>query len=102
MFYSVVLGLAYVADVTADLGIRFLEKLTFGQWVAVKYDTDVPTHDQESRQYLTFGRMASRLIVLIGVGALLASVDILNLVIILIDTFGGIANKIGEILTGIV
>lgn len=102
MFYSVVLGLVYVADVTADLGIRFLEKLTFGQWVAVKYDTDVPTHDQESRQYLTFGRMASRLIVLIGVGALLASVDILNLVIILIDTFGGIANKIGEILTGIV
>ena len=101
MFYSVILGLAYVADTVASLGVKFLEKLTFGHWVAVKYDTDIPTHDAEGQQYLTFGMLASRLVVLIGVVALITTVDILYLVIILMKAFGGVAQMIGELIGGL-
>lgn len=98
--YSVLLMIAWVIDANLDIGIKLLDKMTFGNWVAVKYEEDIPYQNTNDQTYLDSKKMFVRAIILITVGIILINANILNILISLIKLFGTIGIKIEEIIKG--
>lgn len=102
IIYSSVLMLCWAIDANADIGIKLLGKLTFGHYVAVKYESDIPYKNTNDVTYLTAGKMLIRCLVLMAVGLMLIMINIYTIVAKLIEVFGGIAIKITEFLQGLI
>ena len=98
--YSLVLMLAWVFDTNSDFGVKLLEKLTFGSWVAIMYEDDIPTHNTNEQTYLTFSKLFLKCIIIIAVGIVLIRINIFNVVYMFIEIFGGLASKIEGIIHG--
>lgn len=99
--FSVFVVLCWVFDTNTDIGIGLLEKISFGHWVAIKYEEDMPVADTEGRSYISFGKIMVKMIVLIVVGVLLILLDVFDIVVFLINMLGGIATQIGKLINGI-
>lgn len=99
--YSIVLMLAWIIDTNTDIGIKLFEKMTFGNWVAIKYDEDMPSYNTNERTYLTGGHALIRCILLIAVGILLIMINVFDVVLVLIKLFGQLASKLEEMIQGI-
>lgn len=100
ILYSFLLAVSWVLDTNADLGIKLMEKLTLGHWVAVRYAEDIPAQNVNECTYLTASTMIIRCLLMIAMGSLLILINVFDLVLIIIKTFGGIAESIEKIITG--
>jgi hypothetical protein len=99
--YSMILMLAWVLDANTDVGIKLLEKLTLGNWVAVKYEDDIPYRNTNDRTYLTGGKMAIKCMIIVTIGVLLIRINIFRIVLKLINLFGGFASQVQSIILGL-
>ena len=97
---SVIFIVLWTMDTSTDLGLGLLEKATFGHWVAVKHDEDVPMVDTEGRAYLTFGRLLMRCSIIAAVGIVFIVAPIFQIILALIKAVGGIAREFSNILNG--
>lgn len=100
MGYSIMLMLCWVIDTNADVGVKLLEKVTFGNWIGVKYEEDIPYRNINDRTYLTAGKMFTRCIILIVLGLILIKVNIFRIVLSLVELFGPFASQIERIVKG--
>ena len=98
--YSSLLMLAWVIDANLDIGVKLLEKLTLGNWVAVKYEEDIPYKNTNDQTFLDSKKMFIRAAIMIAIGIFLINVNIFNVVLVLIDIFGRAATKIEEVING--
>ena len=100
IFVSLLL-LSWAIDTNADIGIKLLEKITFGHWIAVKYEDDIPYNNANESQYMTFGKLLVRCLIIVVLGIILINVDIFSAVLALINLFGGAAEQIEKIILGL-
>lgn len=98
--YSVIIMLCWVIDANLDIGVKLLDKVTFGNWVAVKYEEDIPYRNTNDQTFLDQKKMFVRAIILITLGIILINVNIFNVVLTLIELFGKAASKIEEVIQG--
>ena len=99
--YAIILMIAWNVDVNVDLGFRILEKASFGRWVAVKSYEEMPYMNMEDTKFINFGGLLASCVGIIVTGILLITVNIVDLVLMLIQLFGGVAEYITRILTGV-
>ena len=92
--------LCWVIDANLDIGVKLLDKVTFGNWVAVKYEEDIPYRNTNDQTFLDQKKMFVRAIILITLGIILINVNIFNVVLTLIELFGKAASKIEEVIQG--
>ena len=92
---------AWATDVNFDVGINLLEKLSFGHWIAVKGDEELPEKNSDGTVNVTFKRMLINSIVLILVGFILIYIPATNIASKLINSVGGIAELISKFITGL-
>jgi len=97
---AILLLLIWAVDTNADLGLNLLSRVTFGNWIAVKYESDIPAGQANSNTYVTGKNVFIKSIILIFVGYLLISVDVFYLVNTLVDMFGGIARWVSQLIKG--
>lgn len=98
--FSFILLVIWAADTNTDLGLNLLSKVTFGHWVAIKYDTDLPTDKTTGVSYMTGGRMIIRCLIIIAVGILLINFNVFDFVSYLVEHFGTAATEIEKVITG--
>lgn len=98
---SFLLLLLWVFDTNTDVGMGLLEKATMGNWIAVKYEDDIPNHNVNDQKYLTFGPMFIRVLIFIAIGVLLIRINIFVIVSMLIRVFGNIASTLERIIKGL-
>lgn len=101
MALSMIILLLWAIDANTDLGLNTLEKVTFGHWIAIKYESDIPNGETGSKSYLTGRSVLIRSMLLIAVGFILIRIDVFAIVHYIIVAFGKIASKIEEIIKGI-
>ena len=99
--YAFVILMAWSTDTTVDLGLDLLGKVSFGHWVAIKDDSEIPYTDLSDIKFVTFKSLLFKSLGIGTVGILLILVNVVDVVVYLIDMFGGIAQIIGKIITGI-
>ncbi|WP_099467406.1 hypothetical protein [Konateibacter massiliensis] len=99
--WSISLMLGWLIDTNVDIGMRVLEKLSFGYWVAVKYEEDLPQYNADQRSYMTASQVTLRCIVIIVVGIILIYVNELDIVLYLIKLFGGPAQQLEKLIGGL-
>lgn len=99
--YAIILMIAWNVDVNVDLGFGILEKASFGRWVAVKSYEEMPYMNMEDTKFINFGGLLASCVGIIVTGILLITVNIVDLVLMLIQLFGGVAEYITRILTGV-
>lgn len=98
--YAVILLIAWNVDVNVDLGFNILEKLSFGKWIAIK-DYDEMPYVTGDTNFIKFSELLVSCIIIITVGLLLILVNIVDLILMLIQLFGGIAVYLSKIITGV-
>lgn len=101
IIYAMILLLCWGLDANADIGVKLLEKLTFGHWVAVKYESDIPYNNANGSTYLTGGKMFIKFIILVIVGLILIYVNILNVVLRIIQLFAPVARVLEKLIQGL-
>lgn len=94
--YAVIILICWVFDTQLDTGVRLLSIATFGKWVAIKYKSDIPDYDKDSK-YATLGRMLISFCVMIALGRMLVSIDMVSVVYSMIKRFGNVAEAITEL-----
>lgn len=98
--YSILLVPAWILDTNSDIGMDFLTKMTFGNWVAIKYREDIPNNDQSDTKYIGTTELVISVMILMLIGILLININIFDLVILLIKTIGKIAQHIEKMIKG--
>lgn len=98
---GMLLMLLWTIDTNMDLGFALVEKITLGHWIAVKYDSDIPSHNPSGQTYLTCPKMFIRCMCVIALGLLLIRVNAFEIVTLLIKVFGGFGSIIEKVVKGI-
>ena len=98
---SSLIMLFWVFDTNTDLGIKLLEKVTLGHWVAVKYEDDIPSNKTKGIEYITAPKLIVKCIIVITIGILLIKVNIFVIIQFMVHLFGGVASKIDEVIKGL-
>jgi hypothetical protein len=96
--YSMALMLCWIVDTHIDLGFSLLNKATFGHWIAITSEDDMPAHKTGEHTYVTGGKMFIRCLIIVAAAVVLMRVNILKIASLLITTFG----KIGGYAEGII
>lgn len=99
--YALVLMAAWNMDVHVDLGFSILGKLTFGRWVAIKDYEEMPMMNTDEIIYVNSQQLFYSTFKIIVVGLFLIMVNIIDIILALIQLFGGIADYISKIITGV-
>lgn len=98
---SIIFLLAWTLDTNVDFGVNILEKLTFGHWIAIKYEDEMPYTDLQGRSYITLKALSIKILVMIFVGLVLIFVPVTNIAVKFIEIFGGFADIVSNLLSGI-
>ena len=101
IIYAIFILLCWSLDTTTDIGIKLLEKVSFGRWIAVKEDIDIPRNDTSEVKYLTLGGVIIKSFVLIAIGFTLIFLDIFNIIYFLVNSFGKVSEVIERLVEGI-
>ena len=94
--YGFLLLMCWAVDVNADLGFNLLEKASFKHMIAVSDASEIPRSKDESVKYIDFQGILVTALIMIAVGLLLIFLDIVEIVVALIKTFGNIAKSVGS------
>ena len=81
-------------------GPKLLTTLTFGHWEAIQDSSELPNISISNKSYMTFSKTLTNSLKIIAVGFLLTIVDIVEIVVFLLDTFGTIADVISKVIFG--
>ena len=98
--FAFILILLWAIDTNTDLGLNLLQKVTFGNWIAIKYASDIPDNRNMDKKYITGGKIVIRSMILVAVGLAIIVVNAFDIVRILVDTFGTIGKTIEDIIKG--
>lgn len=98
--YAFILMMAWVLDTNVDLGFNVLERVSFGHWVAIKDIEELPEFDNEDKKYVTFQNLVFKVFGIAVIGVVLIFVNVIDLVVNLINIFGGIAKLLSRLITG--
>lgn len=98
--YAIILLIAWNVDINVDLGFNILEKMTLGKWVAVKNYEELPYMNEGDTKFVKFGQILISSIIIIALGLLIVQINMVKIILILINTLGGIASYISKILVG--
>lgn len=100
--YSLILIVAWVLDTMVDIGIKLTNKLTFGKWEAVRYESDLPAVADDSHiKYISLPTLIKSVLVIDIVGIILIVVPALKLLAGLLSIFGKIAEYFDDMFTNI-
>lgn len=99
--YSIIILAAWNVDVNVDFGFSILEKLSFGRWVAVKSHDELPFMNVDDVSFITFGELIPKCIIMIALGLALILINIIDLIIVFINLFGGVARHLTKVITGV-
>jgi predicted small secreted protein len=100
IFYAIILMVAWVIDVKTITGLKLTKYLTFGRWLAVGGDEDMPNIDIDKKHYMNFSRTVFSVCCLIGLGMLFTMVDIISVVSGILSIFGGLSEWFIESVLG--
>ena len=100
--YSMALMLCWVIDTNVDLGLSLTNKLTFGHWVAIQYEEELPSYNNEEHSYVDGKHMLIRCLIMVAVAIVIIRVDASELILVLINTFGKIASYVENMIRGTV
>lgn len=98
--YGILLMAAWAIDVNTVGGPKFLTLLTFGHWIAISSDEDIPGASQDGLYYTGFGQVFKGAILMIALGAVLSVIDVVGIVNWMIQAFGRLAEYISSTLLG--
>ena len=100
IIYTVLCALAWIIDTNIDFGIKFLEKLSFGHWIAVKYEEDIPIHDDNNSKYIGQKEIVIKCIVLLTFSIIITNIDVYEITLKLIRLFGKLAIDLEKLVKG--
>lgn len=95
MVYGMILMLAWVLDTNVDLGFNLLEKLSFKQMIATKDETIM------GDRYVGIGTVVKKSLVMLVVGVMLISLNVIDLILLVVKMFGGVADIITNLISGL-
>ena len=98
--YATLMMLTWALDTNVDMGINSLEKITFGKYVAVADDKEIPQTGDLKVHYVGFQGICVAAFVIASVGILLVLVDIVSIVLALIHSIGRLASYISTLISG--
>lgn len=99
--YAVIMLIAWNVDVNVDLGFNILEKLSFGKWVAIKDYDEMPYMNTTETNFVKFSELLISCIIIISIGLVLILVNVVDLILMIIQLFGGLASYISKMITGV-
>lgn len=100
--YSLILIVSWVLDTMVDIGIKLTNKITFGKWEAVRYESDLPAvGDTSDIKYISLPTLIKSVLVIDIVGIILIVVPALKLLAGLLGVFGKIAEYFDDMFTNI-
>lgn len=100
VFYGITLIVAWNTDVNVDFGMSYLGKLTFGQWVAIKDPEELPVEGTTTLNYVSLKNVLTSSFFIVALGLLLIFLPIADVIVYLVELFGGIGGLINKLLTG--
>ena len=100
IIYTVLCALAWIIDTNIDFGIKFLEKLSFGHWIAIKYEEDIPIHDDNNSKYIGQKEIVIKCIVLLTFSIIITNIDVYEITLKLIRLFGKLAIDLEKLVKG--
>lgn len=86
---------AWVLDTDVDLGFSLLEKLSFGQMIAVKYSFIY------GDSYVGIGTVTVRALIMLVIRVMLISINVKDVILMAVKMFGGISDTITGLMSGI-
>lgn len=101
VIYTIILTLAWVLDTILDIGIKLVNKLTFGKWEAVRYSSDIPNVDESNIKYVSLPVLLKSIIVMDTLAIILIVVPAFKLVAGFLSVFGKIAEFFDKAFSGI-
>lgn len=99
--YSMTLMLCWVIDTNVDLGFSLTNKVTFGNWIAIQYDEELPTYNNEDKSYVNGREMLIRCLIMVAVAIVVIRVDASEIILVLIQTFGKFAAYAERVIRGL-
>lgn len=98
---SVIIVLFWVYDTNTALGVKLLDKVTLGHWVAIKYKEDIPSNRMQGVEYITAAKLVVKCFVMITIGILIIRVNIFVVIQFMVHMFGRAAEVIDQFIKGI-
>ena len=99
--YSMTLMLSWIIDTNVDLGFSLTNKVTFGNWIAIQHDEELPTHNNEDKSYVDGKQMLIRCLIMVVVAIVVIRVDPSEILLVLINTFGEFASYAEKMIRGL-
>ena len=98
---TVIIVLFWVYDTNTALGVKLLDKVTLGHWVAIKYKEDIPSNRMQGVEYITAAKLMIKCFVMITIGILVIRVNIFVVIQFMVHIFGRAAEVIDQFVKGI-
>lgn len=100
--YAMILMLCWVIDTNVDLGFSLTNKVTLGHWIAIQYDEELPSYNNEDHCYVDGKHMLIKCLVMVAVAIVVIRVDASEIILVLVNTFGKIASYVEDMIRGLV
>ena len=100
--YAMILMLCWIIDTNVDLGFSLTNKVTLGHWIAIQYDEELPSYNNEDHCYVDGKHMLIKCLIMVAVAIVVIRVDASEIILVLVNTFGKIASYIEDMIRGLV
>lgn len=100
--YAMTLMLCWIIDTNVDLGFSLTNKVTLGHWIAIQYDEELPSYNNEDHCYVDGKHMLIRCLIMVAVAIVIIRVDASEIILVLVNTFGKIASYVEDMIRGLV
>lgn len=100
--YAMILMLCWVIDTNVDLGFSLTNKVTLGHWIAIQYDEELPSYNNEDHCYVDGKHMLIKCLIMVAVAIVVIRVDASEIILVLVNTFGKIASYVEDMIRGLV
>lgn len=100
--YSMLLMLCWIIDTNVDLGFSLTNKVTLGHWIAIQYDEELPSYNNEDHCYVDGKHMIIKCLIMVAVAIVIIRVDASEIILVLVNTFGKVASYVENMIRGLV
>lgn len=100
--YAMILMLCWIIDTNVDLGFSLTNKVTLGHWIAIQYDEELPSYNNEDHCYVDGKHMLIKCLIMVAVAIVVIRVDASEIILVLVNTFGKIASYVEDMIRGLV
>lgn len=99
--YAVLLMLAWIYDTNIIAGPRLMKFITAGRMEAIAGSEEIPIIEDKNKRYMTFQDTVRASSMIMFIGVILVFVDVVSIVHILVQLFGGIAVAFSNVIKAI-